>query len=86
MPKTDVKKIQAIIFIFGCAMAQKTNKGNDVTFETQFLEFLSDIRQTKWHFWNPETKVDKIGRYVSKRKFWLPKFELFRPEVDLTLG
>ena len=31
------KKNQANIFIFGCAMAQEPDAGNDVTFETQFF-------------------------------------------------
>ena len=55
------KILGTYIFIFGFAMAQSQVKVMASLFETHFLDFLSVIRQNKWHFWNPETKQDKIG-------------------------
>ena len=54
-------------------------------FESHFLAFLIVAPQNKWHFWNPKTKTGQ-DRYVLKRNFWISKFDLFWPELDLTLG
>ena len=35
-------------------------------FETLFLEFLVVVWQNKWHFWNRETQLDKIGIFWKK--------------------
>ena len=40
----------------------------------QFLSFLI-VRRKKWHYWNPETKLDKIDMFLDKKfSFW--KFDL----------
>ena len=41
---------------------KKTAKVDDVTFfEMQILTFLIAVRKNKLHFWNPGTKLDKVG-------------------------
>ena len=64
-----VYKISGIFFIFNCAMAQKPGKGNYVIYLNSFLEFLSIARQNKWHFWNPETKLDEISMFRKENDF-----------------
>ena len=52
------------MFIFGCAMTEKkTDKTDDVTFESHFLAFLTIIRQNTSHFENQEAKLDKEGMF-----------------------
>ena len=36
-------------------------------FEMQFWAFLIDVRKHKSHFWNHETKLDKIGIFVVRK-------------------
>ena len=35
------------------------------TIETRFLELLGLVQQNKWHFWNPEPKLNKIGMFLK---------------------
>ena len=42
---------------------KKTGKG-DAIFEMKFLAFLIDARKNKSPFWNPETKLDKLGMFL----------------------
>ena len=55
-------KCQSDIFILDCSMA-KENKVNVMTslFETQFWAFVIVVHENKGHFWNHDTKLDKIG-------------------------
>ena len=53
-------------------------------FERQFLAFLVVVLHNKWHFWNPETKLDKIGMF-SNKIFSLKNWP-FWPDLDLNLG
>ena len=56
-------------------MAQKPGQGYDVPFLISFLAFLIVARQNKWHFWNIETKLDKIDMFW--KIFLVSKFDLF---------
>ena len=48
-------------------MDPKPGKGDDVTFlNSVFFAFLIVARQKECHFWNPETKLDKIGMFVKE--------------------
>ena len=60
----------------------KPGKCDDVTFLKRIIWAFLVVRQHKWHFWNSETKLDKTGRYVFKRKFRVSKFDLF--DLNLT--
>ena len=62
-------KFQSNILIFGCAMVKKNRylpKVYDVFFLMQFLVFLVVVRKNKEHFWNPETKLDKISMFLEE--------------------
>ena len=73
MWQQQMQKNQANIFIFGCAMAQKPDKGNDVTFETQFFG-ISKWRTTKQMTFLESLDNTGQDRYVLKEnidcKIW----------------
>ena len=54
----------------------------------QFLAFLIAVRKNKWHFWNPETKLDKIDLFLEENFDFenLTFFDLIWPYIDLSLG
>ena len=53
------------ISIFLLCNGKKQVNVDDVTLHLmQFLAFLIDARKNEWHFWNPETKLDKIGMFL----------------------
>ena len=60
---------------------------NEVRVMTHFFEarfFLVAVRQNKWRFLIPEEKW--IRWDALKENLWFSKFDLFRPELNLTLG
>ena len=66
-------------------MAQKPSKRDDVTFLTPIFGIFNcraSKQMTLLEYW------DKTGqdRYVLKRNFWAPKFNLFDLSLDLTCG
>ena len=64
-------------------MAKKTDTGNDVTFWNASFVISDVVRQNKWHFWDPETKLDKIDMFFMVNlsfKIW-PIW----PAIGLTL-
>ena len=54
-------KFQSNVFNFGCALLKKKQVKVMSLFETQLLAFLIVVCEHKLRFWNPETKLDKIG-------------------------
>ena len=62
---TRIQSFKAISFFWLCKDKKKTDKDNDVIFhEAEFSAFLIVAYKNEWHFWNPETKLDKIGLFL----------------------
>ena len=58
---------QIVLFIFGCAKVKKKQvKVITSLLNRQILAFLIVVRKHKWHFWNLETKLDKVGMCVKE--------------------
>ena len=68
-------KFQSNIIIFGCQLPKNWWRWWSHCFETQFLAFLIVVHQNKWHFWNSETKLDKIG--ILWKKIFISKICAF---------
>ena len=49
-----------------------------------FFSFLNVIRQNKWHFWTLIQNWTKQICFI--RKFWVLEFDVFLPELHLTMG
>ena len=63
--KNKHTKIQSNIFIFDCAVAKKTGKGDDVIFLRRVsLAFIIVVHKNKSAFRNPEIKLHKIGMFL----------------------
>ena len=57
-------------------MAKNLVKVMTSLFEMPFLAFLIAVRKNKSHFWNPETKLNKIGIFLEEI-FDFENFDLF---------
>ena len=54
------------IFIIDCAMTEKTGLTDGLTFETDFLALLFDVRQNKSYFWNTEISWTRLVCHEMK--------------------
>ena len=68
-----------------CNGKKKTGKCDDVTFVNRIFDIFKCRTSKQMTFLE---SWDKIGhdRYVLKRNFWVSKFGLFWPDLDLNLG
>ena len=72
--------------IYSCLAVQWPKNQVNVTtslFEPQFLAFLIVACPNKWHFWNPQTKLDNIGIFWKdflRSEIW-PFFTWTWPDI-----
>ena len=67
----------------------KTGKGegDDVPFMKRMLEaFIIVVRQSKWYFWNPKTKLGRKCTYAFEIKLWIRKFYLSWRDIVFLSG
>ena len=76
---SQLQKLKSHLTSFG----QKRGKSNDALFWSSIF-FLLPYDKTNDVFWIPRKKW--IRWDALKENLWFSKFDLFRPELDLTLG
>ena len=78
------KQIFEPLSVFLAVQWSENQVFDDVTFLNTPLAFLAVLRQSKWYFWNTETKLDKICMFLLKVVNY--KFDLISPEFGLPSG
>ena len=61
-----VQQLKLICLFLAVKWPKNQLMGMTSSFKTRFFEFIIDIRQNKLHFWNHETKLNKIGMFVKE--------------------